>query len=139
MKNVMKLTAIGVIAGIFLAAFLKFIQLVTNNQAYNLLLNTDYIPLLNELHPKTVIGFIFHFVTCVASVVILFYLLKIVNLSYKMMPYIIVYTLGSSILFPLTALSERTPALSDYFAWLYWVLGHALYSLFVAIMIKKWM
>lgn len=138
MKNIVKLAVIGIIAGIILALFLKIIQSLTNNQAYNLLFNTDYIPFLNELYPKYLVEVLFHFITCIMSVIVLFYLLKLFNLQFKLMPYILIYTAGSSILFPLTALSERTPDLSDYSAWIYWIIGHMIYSVIVAIMINKW-
>ncbi|MEI3606315.1 hypothetical protein SPD48_11470 [Pseudogracilibacillus sp. SE30717A] len=138
MKNIVKLAVIGIIAGIILALFLKIIQSLTNNQAYNLLFNTDYIPFLNELYPKYLVEVLFHFITCIMSVIVLFYLLKLFNLQFKLMPYVLIYTAGSSILFPLTALSERTPDLSDYSAWIYWIIGHMIYSVIVAIMINKW-
>ncbi len=138
MKNIVKLAVIGIIAGIILALFLKIIQSLTNNYAYNLLFNTDYIPFLNELYPKYLVEVLFHFITCIMSVIFLFYLLKLFNLQFKLMPYVLIYTAGSSILFPLTALSERTPDLSDYSAWIYWIIGHMIYSVIVAIMINKW-
>src|SRR4051794_1325342 len=120
MIRVLKLTVVGIIAGIILAGFLKIIQLLTHNDAYILLFNTDYIPLLNQLHQWSVVGIVFHFVTCIASVIGLFYILKALEIEYNLLAYILVYSAGSAMLFSLTALSEKTPSLTDFPAFIYW-------------------
>ncbi|RDW19945.1 hypothetical protein [Oceanobacillus chungangensis] len=139
MIRVMKLTVIGIIAGTILAGFLKIIHLLTHNDAYILLFNTDYIPLLNQLHNWSVVGIIFHFVTCIASVIGLFYILKALGIEYNLLAYILVYTVGSAMLFPLTALSEKTPSLTNFPAFIYWTSGHMIYSFAVGLMVKRWL
>lgn len=138
MIRFMKLLSIGMIAGLVLLGFLKIVQLATNNTAYMLLINTDYIPLLQNLQPRSIIGFTFHFVFCVISVLSLFYMLIFFQLEKKLSFYFIVYTVGSALLFPLTALSDSTPVLTDTSAFIYWVVAHGLYSFVVGILIKKW-
>jgi len=139
MIQLMGLSAIGIIAGILLALYLKVVQLVTGNQAYELLYATDYIPFLQDLRPSFLAGGIFHNVFCIVSVIALFYLLKFIGFEKKMLPYFLVYTIGSAMLFSLTALSEHTPAITDFSAWMHWIVGHVIYSAAVAVLIKRWL
>lgn len=76
MKQLMKLAIIAFIAGIVLMLFLKVIMILTGNTAYILLFNFDYIPVINDLRPIWLFGNVFHFLTCILSVVVLYYLLK---------------------------------------------------------------
>jgi hypothetical protein len=138
MRNLLKLVAIGIIAGIVLAGFLKTIHLLTGNQAYILLFNMDYIPLLKMLPPLTINALIFHFLFCIISVVTLFHILKTVHLERHVSPYLIVYTGGAAMLFFLTALTEKPPDTTDVLAWFYWTIGHGIYSLTVGYLIKYW-
>ncbi|QUW23687.1 hypothetical protein JSQ81_09390 [Sporosarcina sp. Marseille-Q4063] len=138
MRNLLKLVTIGIIAGIVLAGFMKTIHLLTGNQAYILLFNMDYIPLLKVLPPLTIIVLTFHFLFCIISVVALFHILKTVHLERRVSIYLTVYTGGAAVLFFLTALTEKPPVVTDVFAWLYWTIGHAIYSLTVGYLIKYW-
>ncbi|WP_172373582.1 hypothetical protein [Sporosarcina jiandibaonis] len=139
MRNLFKLVAIGIFAGIVLAAFMKTIHLLTGNQAYILLFNMDYIPFLNAFRPLTIIGLTFHFLFCIVSVVALFFILKTIHLERRISTYLIVYTGGAAVLFFLTALTEKPPAVTDVLAWFYWTIGHAMYSLIVGYLIKYWL
>ena len=138
MKQIIKLTAIGVAAGVVLMAFLKIIQIISGNEAYILLFNFDYVPVIQNLRPVWLFGYLFHFVTCIVSVIVLFYILKKVGWQKRIIPYVLVYTIGGGGLFFLTALSEQPPAANDGIAWIYWTLGHAVFGYVVGAMIKKW-
>lgn len=118
---------------------LKIVFVLTGNTAYILLFNFDYIPILNALEPVWLFGYVFHFVTCIVSVIALFYILKTWNIQKKIWPYIIVYSIGGAALFFLTALSEQPPAADDVTAWIYWTLAHAVFGYSVAALIRKWM
>lgn len=133
-----KLILIGLISGVVLAASMKIVQLVTGSQAYALLFNYDFIPGVNQWRPVAVVGVAFHYLTCVCSVVVLFYLLKRFHREKHLLPYIITYTAGGGILYFLTALSEKPPAASDFEAWFYWTAGHGLFSLTAGLLIKHW-
>lgn len=63
--SLLKLFTIGVIAGFILAGFLIFIHLLTGNEAYILLFNVDYIPILKDFPYETATGLMLHFVICV--------------------------------------------------------------------------
>ncbi len=135
-SNFLKLSIIGFVAGIILILPLKLMLELTGNTAYVLLFNFDYIPVLNELKPVWLFGCIFHFATSIASVIFLFYILKIRNLQYTILYYVVVYTLGGAALFFLTALSDQPPAATDKIAWLYWTIAHAIFGTAVGLMIK---
>ena len=118
---------------------LKIVLLFTGNTAYILLFNFDYIPVLNALEPVWLFGYIFHFVTCIVSVIALYYILKNWKIQKTIWPYVIVYSAGGGALFFLTALSEQPPASNDTVAWMYWTLAHAIFGYAVAALVKKWM
>jgi len=138
MKQILKLTSIGVVGGVVLILILRIVLAVTGNTAYVLLFNFDYIPVVNDLKPVWLFGYVFHFVTCIVSVIALFYILKARNWQKVVLPYILVYTIGGGALFFLTALSEQPPAANDAMAWIYWTLDHAVFGYVVGVLIKKW-
>lgn len=138
MKQLMKLTAIGILAGTVLILFLRIVLELTGNTAYVLLFNFDYIPIINELEPIWFFGYVFHYTTCIISVIALFYILKTRALQKNILPYIFVYAIGGGALFFLTALSNQPPATDDGMAWIYWTVGHTVFGYVVGILIKKW-
>ncbi|WP_010531965.1 hypothetical protein [Lentibacillus jeotgali] len=138
MKRVLKLSIIGIVAGIILLVLLKIVQVVTGSQAYVLLFNTDYIPMMPDWGPANFGGVAFHFVFCIVSVVALFYILKLFRLERSMLVYFAIYTGGSAILYALTGLTDRPPVVMDLMAWTYWTVAHAVYALTVGSFIKHW-
>lgn len=138
MKQLLKLISVGIIAGGVLAGVMKMVYLLTGNRAYLLLYNMDYIPFLKDLPPQPIFGIIFHFLFCIASVLGLFYLLKVIHVERRVAPYVIVYTGGAAILFFLSALTEKPPAATDFNAWFYWTFAHLIYSGIVGFFIKFW-
>lgn len=139
MKDLLKLSLIGLIAGFVLIVVLKIVLILTGNTAYILLFNFDYIPILNELKPVWLFGYVFHYVTCIASVIGLYYILQTWNWEKKILPYILVYTIGGGALFFLTALSPQLPEANDFMAWFYWTFAHGIYGYVVGAMVKKWL
>ncbi len=139
MKQFLKLVIISLTAGSILAAVMTIIYRLTGNQAYILLYNMDYIPILQKWEINSILGIAFHFVTCIVSVLLMFYSLSWFHLDPRAsFPYIFVYTVGGGILFSLTALTAKPPDLFDLTAWLYWTAGHALFGLTVGGFVKRW-
>lgn len=138
MKQLLKLIYLGLFAGIVLAGILILLHTWTNNPAYILLFNVDYIPVLKNLKPNSVIGVIFHFVFCIISVVGLFYLLKMIDRKRQASLYIYIYTFGSAILYFLTFFSVKPPFVTDLLSWFYWTLAHTIYGFIVGLTIKNW-
>lgn len=139
MKQLLKLTTIGFIGGIVLILVLRIVLSLTGNPAYYLLFNFDYIPVLNKLRPIWLFGNIFHFLTCIISVIALYYILKPRGWHKLIFPYIVVYTVGGGGLFFLTALSEQPPAANDVMAWIYWTFDHAIFGYVAGALIKRWL
>lgn len=139
MKQVLKLATIGFFAGVVLIVVLRIVLFLTGNTAYVLLFNFDYIPIVKDLRPTLFFGYVFHFATCIVSVIALYYILSIWNLQKKVVLYVLVNTMGGGALFFLTALSNQPPAANDWMAWIYWTLAHGTYSFVVGVLIKKWM
>lgn len=132
-----KLTLIGISAGVILIIPLKILYILTGNTAYILLFNFDYVPVLNQLRPVWLFGYIFHFVTCICSVIGLYYILKYLNKQLSLVYYIAVYTVGGGALFFLTCLSNQPPAGNDFSAWFYWTIAHAVFGFSVGLLVKK--
>lgn len=139
MQKILTLTVIGIGAGTLLALSLILTYLFTGNMAFYLLFNVDYIPVLKDLNPKIFVEITFHYLFCIASVVVLYYLLEIIRLEHRVTIYLIVYTGGSAILFYLTSFSSQAPYSTNLLAWSYWTVGHAIYGLIVGFSIKRWM
>ncbi|WLV24501.1 hypothetical protein QR721_12785 [Aciduricibacillus chroicocephali] len=128
LMTMVTLIVIGLIAGSILAGLLKIVQVLSGNEAYPLLFNMDYIPLLKQWNDVTGAGYIFHYVTCIASVIFLFYLLRQFSWQYKIWPYIALFGAGGGALYFLSALTEAKPAPDDFFAWLCWTVGHFIFG-----------
>lgn len=139
MNRFFKLSLIGFFAGLVLMLVLKIAMVLTGNTAYILLFNFDYIPFLNELKPVWLFGYLFHFLTCIFSVIALYFILRTWGAEKKLIFYLVVYTIGGGALFFLTALSPQRPAANDFLAWMYWTLAHALFGIVVAFSIKKYL
>ncbi|GAA0603762.1 hypothetical protein GCM10009001_21030 [Virgibacillus siamensis] len=138
MNRFVKLVFIGILAGIILAGFLNIIQSLTGNQAYILLFNMDYIPVLSQWNNVPGIGLIFHFITCITSVVVLYFILQLMRWHKHFLPYFLTYTIGGGTLYTLTALTEIPPLLTNIAAWGFWTLGHGIYGVVVGLLVKHW-
>lgn len=137
-KRISKLICVGGFSGVILILVLKVVQILTGNDAYVLLFNFDYIPLIKNLRPVLLFGYLFHFITCIISVIILYYILRIIHIENRISLYLFVFAIGGGILFTLTALSNQPPAVDDLFAWIYWTFGHAVFGFVVGFLVKKW-
>ena len=133
-----KLIIVSLVAGSVLAASLKIVQVTLNNDAYILLFNMDYILLLKDVENLSGSGYVFHYVFCIVSVVILFHLAKMVYLETNIAVYVIVYSLGSGVLYFLTALTEKPPSVTSLESWIFWVVAHVLFGVVVGVMIEGW-
>lgn len=103
-----------------------------------LLFNIEYVPLLKYVDQVKGMGYLFHYVFCIVSVLALYYILMFIREEKNMLAYIVIFTLGSAILYSLTGLTDIPPSITDYIAWFYWTLGHALYGIVVGYLIRRW-
>lgn len=130
----------GVIPGAILALFLKMIETSTTYKVYTLLLNVDYIPILNRFDLSEFIEVILHLVVSVLLVASLQTVLTYKNITTTRQ--IIGWSIVSCviigfILFPTTILSDRTPSLTSIPAWSYWMLGHLFYGMIVGFLLRN--
>lgn len=138
MITFLKLILIGIISGVILASVMKFIQLITGNKANILLYNMDYMPFLKKWSGKWITGIIFHYVTCILSAVVLFYMLIPFGWEMEIWPYVLVFTVGGGILYFLSIFTETPPASNSFSSWFYWTLGHAIFGLVIGLLIQAW-
>lgn len=137
MKPFMQLIGIGIVSGSVLAVLMLLVHILTGNEAYVLLYNVDYFPVIHVFQDSVLFGIFFHYVFCIVSVIGLYYLLSFFHWHYHLWPYVLIYTVGSGLLFFLTLLTDKPPSADDGMAWFYWTASHLVFSLVVAWMIRR--
>lgn len=138
-NNLVKATFAGVISGIVLGLFLKAIEQLTSLKVYTLLLNIDYIPLLNRMSLPEILEFTLHLIISILMSICLSIYLQSRHWSpgkniYSVM---IVSLIVAVILYSTTTLSERTPEITDIPALFVWLLGHAIYGWILGWLLRK--
>ena len=133
-----KLILIGIISGIILAGVMRAFRLMTGSKADILLYNMDYMPFLKKWSDYWITGILFHYATCIASAVILFYLLVPFTREMTVWPYILVFAAGGGVLYFLSALTETPPDWNDASAWFYWTFGHGVFGLAIGLLVRFW-
>lgn len=136
-KFYLKLTMIGIIIGTIFGLILKLIESWTEKKIYTLLLNIDYIPILQDWNLNEFFDFSLHIIVSIGVVFVLYYGFKIFNWHLKIMPYVVVNIIIAGGLYLTTSFSSRTPELSDGVAFIYWIVGHAIYGLLLGLAIRQ--
>ncbi|TWT07397.1 hypothetical protein FQV26_06180 [Planococcus sp. CPCC 101016] len=131
---------IGFWSGLILGLLLKWIQSVTGEQVYTLLLNVDFIPIIGNVQWSEVTEFIFHMSISLIIGVVFVYISKRRNYSFGQL---VIISLLLSVPFPFLffllswlAVEANVPAVTDWGAFLYWVFAHLTYSLLLPILYK---
>lgn len=131
----------GILSGVVLGVFLKIVEQVTGKYVYTLLLNIDYFPVVGNWEIKEPIEFALHLVVSVILVFVLYVLFRNWQVESKLSPYLVGTILIGFLLYPTTVLSDRTPYVTDWAAFLFWISGHAIYGmavwLFIYLFIKR--
>jgi len=137
-KRFMKLIIIGVLAGAVLAESLRLLYLTTGINSYNLLFNFDYIPFIG-MYSDTAgwTGMTFHYVICIISVIVSYYILKKYKIEKDILPYVVLFFFGSLILYFLTFFSAEQPVWNDWYAWISFGLAHLIYGIVVGKLIQE--
>lgn len=138
--KVLKGIWIGFWSGLLLGLLLKWIQRVTGEQVYTLLLNVDFIPFVGKINWSEPVEFAFHLAISLLISIAYVYLAKRRNYSFGQLTLLsLVLCIPTFILFfPLSSLAIRTdvPALTDVGAYLYWILAHLTYALTLPVLYK---
>ena len=109
-------------------------------KVYTLLLNVDYIPFVNQFNFPEIVEVSFHLiVSIVLSVCLSIFIayLKIELPNKVLLFYTGISFLIGLLLFPTTALSTRTPPITSIPSLTYWLAGHVLFGLILAILYIK--
>jgi hypothetical protein len=121
----------GLISGVVLGLFLKAVQEYTEEKVYILLLNVDYIPMLNRIKYPEAVEFAIHLLISIL-------LSMILGARPRSKAFFILAGMVIGIvLYPTTLLSNRTPELMDFQAIFYWLVGHALYGYVLSVFYTK--
>ncbi|MBT2703295.1 hypothetical protein J7E34_08345 [Chryseobacterium sp. ISL-80] len=122
------------VSGIALGLFLKLIQFLTNLKVYTLLLNVDYVPILKNIQLPEIIEFGLHLVISIMLAFILNLYIKRKRLRKEAIHRFVlrVSLIVGLLLYPTTLLSERTPSITDAYAFVMWMAGHWIYGIILA-------
>lgn len=131
---------IGFWSGLILGLLLKWIQSVTGENVYTLLLNIDFIPIIGNVQWSEVTEFIFHMIVSLVIGIVFVFLAKRRKYTFGQL---VILSLLISIPLPFLffilsslAVTADVPAVNDWNAFLYWVFGHLTYSLLLPIFYK---
>lgn len=121
---------LGLFSGFVLTFLFKWTEAGTGEKVYTFLLNVDYLPVIGEVNYPEWMEVTFHLVV---SVAVAFGFLLMFTLRPHWQRRAVPICTGVSVLigillFPTTAFSDRTPALNDGTALLYWLIGHAIFG-----------
>ena len=128
----------GLFGGFVLTFLFKWMEWLTGEKVYTFLLNVDYMPIIGDIAFPEWIEVSFHLIVSVA-VALGFYLMFQLRPLWKRYA-IVICTMVSIIiglfLFPTTALSNRTPEITNSIALLYWLFGHGIFGLVLGTFFK---
>ncbi|ANU17570.1 hypothetical protein BBI11_11290 [Planococcus maritimus] len=131
---------IGFWSGLILGLLLKWMQAVTGVRNYELLLNIDFIPLVNQVNWSELTEFVFHLIISLVIGIVYVYIAKRRRYTFGQLTIIsLVLTLPTYLLFfPLSMLAVEAdvPEPGDMGAFLYWILAHLTYALLLPILYK---
>lgn len=126
----MKGGAAGLLSGVWLGLLFKAVEMRWDIRVYTLLLNVDYIPVLKEFSFPEIVEFSFHLLISVVLAMVLLYAAERRRWTNQQRLWNIsgICLFIGLLLYPTTALSERTPPFDSVSAFMWWQLGHLLYG-----------
>ncbi|WP_058308155.1 hypothetical protein [Gracilibacillus massiliensis] len=132
-NKIIKSILIGTIAGFVLGLFLWWMEIMTGEKVYTLLLNVDFI--FQEIALPLWIEWLFHLIISWILVYIYLILLPVCKtMVSRWLVILILSFFAASSYIPLTILAiKETPALTNEIAILIWLIGHFFYGLCVYI------
>ncbi|MFJ5767020.1 hypothetical protein ACIP9C_16840 [Lysinibacillus sp. NPDC093210] len=127
------------VAGCIFGAFFKVVENLTGSRVYTLLLNVDYIPIIKNFRFPEVIEFAFHLIISWLITAVLCAIRNKYkwNNSMLMRNSVFIQIFIGCMLFPTTNFSKRTPIITDYSAFSWWLIGHVVYGALIGILLKR--
>lgn len=138
MNKIFRITLVSFISGIILIAVLYLFKFLHTSRAYDLLFNFEYIPIVGTYNDNALLGILFHFGTCIVSTIVLYYIVKAFHVELSLLSYILPITIGSALLYFLSAFTTEAPSPFNLISWGMWVLAHLIYSVMIAYGMKFW-
>ena len=131
---------IGFWSGLILGLLLKWIQSVTGERVYTLLLNVDFIPVIGAVQWSEVTEFVFHLIIALIIGIVYVYLAKRRNYPFSQLMIIsMLLSVPLPFLFFILswlAVDADVPAPNDWEAFLYWIFAHLTFALLLPILYK---
>ena len=129
----------SLVAGIFLGSFMKWLQNMTGYKIYTLLMNVDYIPILKEYIFPEWIEFMFHLIVAVIlAYVIVWVAWKKHFKSKQLIRFtIVINSIIAIVLYPTTALSNRTPAFFSFPSFGLWLVAYIAYGIVLGVLLAR--
>jgi len=131
---------IGIISGLILGLFLKWVEIVTSIKVYTLLLNVDFIPIIGDYIWPEWIEFGFHLIiSIIIGILFVFIVERMKYGTIKQFFVSFILTFPTFFLFfPLSLLAiKEVPAATDWLAFAWWIMGHLFY--FISIPLIYWL
>ncbi|QAS51640.1 hypothetical protein [Halobacillus litoralis] len=124
---------IGTSSGIVLGLYMWYVEMVTGKEVYTLLMNVDFIPIIGGIDWPVPLEWFFHLVISWMIGILYAYVFmrkwKETNRNRWKLA-IVLTAIAASTYIPLTIFAiKETPALTDWTAILYWLIGHVLYAI----------
>ena len=132
-------TISGVISGTVLGLFFKVIESISNINVYTLLLNIDYIPGLNRMALSEFVEFLLHLMISILLSMVFYKYIQHKNWPPNKVVHLVtvISIIIGILLFPTTALSNRTPEITNGTALIFWLLGHFFYGLILGKLLQS--
>jgi len=136
MKRIaLKGSLVGIVAGLILGLFLKWMEALSGLKVYTLLLNVDYIPFLNF---NEFGDFVLHMLVSIPLAIVLLFLVAFFGwrkgIIWRM---VLSGFIVGVFLYPLTLLSDRTPPIDSVSSIALWLLGHVMYGWILGLFFKN--
>lgn len=136
MRELVKLSGIGIITGTIFGLILKLVEHLTGKKVYTLLLNIDYIPIMQDFNLNELLDFSLHLIVSIGVAIVLYYAFRLTGWHQMSTPYVIANVIIATGLYLTTSFSNRTPDVTDFLAFFYWVIGHAIYGFMLGLMMR---
>ncbi|MBT2641584.1 hypothetical protein J7I80_05055 [Bacillus sp. ISL-41] len=129
----------GLTSGIVLGLFLKITQSITSLKVYTLLLNVDYIPFLKDIKLSEVVEFGLHMVISIMLAFVMNFYISRKELGKETIHRLVIRVslIVGLLLFPTTLLSDRTPTITNAYAFAVWMAGHWIYGLVLGLFLSS--
>lgn len=139
LTRILQVISASIISGVIFGLLLKMIEQSMDIKVYTLLLNIDYLLVLKGFQFAEWIEFSFHLIISMLIAFILEWLLYRFNWSNRqiLLNVLLSQLIIAILLYPTTALSTRTPAITSIEAMSYWALGHLLYGLLLGLLLQR--